>query len=409
MSKVRKEPKWVITDGVLIMEEQEEQEEQEEVLECDSCADAIDMDDGDYFHDERNGEIYCSSCGTICDDCSEIYRRNTRDRFVTVCHKCEDSWWYCDRCSSATHEDYVRNVESVYTGGHETWCESCTEDNAEYCERHDQYEQEACNNRYGGLIHNYDYNPDNGWRYNGALKLNHKELSQITFFGVELEIESSDSDLEEGAEAVLTHFNGGEDMQSDKVVYLKEDGSIDNGFEIVTQPMTFDFAMSLDWSILKKLKDMGYRSWSGGACGLHVHVSRTAFKDRQHLWKFTQLINGNPTSCALLAGRTSERWSKYDKKLSSKTVLGKEFPERYSAVNLLNPRTVEVRIFRGSLRPERVPMAIQFVESCIEYTKDLPLNQIAKDGLAWFKYQAFLMSDEEKYKELLTIMKERVV
>lgn len=393
-----------MTMEIVIDNEQDE----EFIVKCMSCDETMDTRVADFFIDSATGECYCIDCGTVCDDCNNLYRPNRDvDRFNSMCSECEDNWSYCDRCESPTHNDEMQSVDY----GREIWCEDCTIDNATYCERHDTYETDACSDYASGLVHEYDYSPDIGWFYNGIEKsghgYNYKQLSENTFFGVELEVECR-YDLEDGATAVLEHFNKGIEPKDETVVYLKQDGSIDNGFEIVTQPMTFDFAMSLDWSILSRLKDMNYRSWNGGACGLHVHVSRTAFRDRQHLWKFTQLVNINSRKCESLAGRNSERWSKYDKKLSSKIALGKEFPERYSAVNLINARTIELRIFRGSLRPERVPMAIQFAESCVEYTKDLSINQVAKGGLDWQKYEAFVRSNAEKYKELITIIDERV-
>jgi transcription initiation factor TFIIIB Brf1 subunit/transcription initiation factor TFIIB len=392
----------------MTMEVVMENEQDEDVVKCNSCFQAMDTDCGDYFTDPRDGEVYCIDCGTVCDDCNEIYRfdRN-EDRFRSICNNCEENWYYCERCSAPTHADYIITVDDC-----EQWCDSCSQDYSEYCAGHDMYESEPCSRRDSALIHSYDYNPYIGWRYNGFQEgdssFNMKEWKTKTFFGVELEVECLDGDLDDAATAVLEHFNNSTSINDERVVYLKQDGSLEYGFEIVTQPMTFDFAMSLDWSILNTLRDMNYRSWKGGACGIHVHVSRTAFKDRQHLWKFTQLINGNERKCELLAGRNSERWSNYDKKTSSKIVLGKEYPHRYSAVNLLNSMTVEVRIFRGSLRVERVPMAIQFVESCVEYTRDLTINQVARGELDWSLYEAFVRSNPSKYKELITIIDERV-
>lgn len=40
--------------------------------------------------------------------------------------------------------------------------------------------------------------------------------------------------------------------------YLKEDGSLDDGFEIVTQPMSFTWAMeNFPWRMLRDLRDCG--------------------------------------------------------------------------------------------------------------------------------------------------------
>jgi hypothetical protein len=89
-------------------------------------------------------------------------------------------------------------------------------------------------------------------------------------------------------------------------VYLKGDGSLNDGFEIVTHPMTHDWAMEkFPWEMIEKLRRSGYRSWDTDTCGLHVHASRTSFVDRSHLWKWTYLINKNNKECIELAGRNS--------------------------------------------------------------------------------------------------------
>ena len=381
-----------------------EQDEEESVT-CSECSEQMDVGSGLYIVDDHDNEIYCEDCSRSCDDCSKLFHfdRNTH-RFANVCIGCEDDWFYCDRCGEVDHLDNSNTVDS-----HESWCSSCAESWTEgWCDRHESYETDMCH-RGSGHVQSYDYDPYIGWQYNGMdLPFSLENLRKHVFFGVELEVESDGDGLDDGAVAVLEHFNKSTHVNDEKIIYLKQDGSIDDGFEIVTQPMTFEYAMGLDWSILTRLAGMGFRSWNGGACGIHVHVSRTAFKDRQHLWKFTQLINGNNRECAKLAGRDSQQWSRFDKKESSQAVLGKRFAERYQAVNLQNSRTVEVRIFRGSLRVDRVPMAIQFVESCTEYTKDLTINQVSRGALAWSMYEEFVRSNKEKYKELITIIDEKV-
>lgn len=383
----------------------EQEQDEQDFVTCSDCGEQMDVDSGLYIVDDHDNDIYCEDCTRSCDDCSKLFHfdRNT-NRFPDVCIGCEDDWFYCDRCGEVDHLDNSNTVD-----GHESWCGGCAESWTEgWCDRHECYETDMCYSS-SGHVHSYDYDPYCGWQYNGMdLPITYENVKQHVFFGVELEIESRGDGIDDGAVAVLEHFNKSTHVDDEKVVYLKQDGSIEDGFEIVTQPMTFEYAMGLDWSILTRLSGMGFRSWNGGACGLHVHVSRTAFQDRQHLWKFTQLINGNSRECAKLAGRDSGRWSNFDKQGSSKAVLGKQFAERYQAVNLQNSRTVEIRIFRGSLRVERVAMAIQFAESCIEYTKDLTINQVARGALAWSMYEQFVLSNEEKYKELITIMKEKV-
>ena len=60
--------------------------------------------------------------------------------------------------------------------------------------------------------------------------------------------------------------------------YVKSDGSLNDGFELVTHPCTLETHLQqVPWrETLEALRGMGYRSHAPGTCGLHVHVSRKA-------------------------------------------------------------------------------------------------------------------------------------
>ena len=61
-------------------------------------------------------------------------------------------------------------------------------------------------------------------------------------------------------------------------MYIKHDGSIDEGFEIVTHPMSLDYHKNnMPWErIFEKALAMDYRSHQTSTCGLHIHVDRMA-------------------------------------------------------------------------------------------------------------------------------------
>ncbi len=62
---------------------------------------------------------------------------------------------------------------------------------------------------------------------------------------------------------------------SDEHIYIKSDGSLDDGMEIVSHPMTLDFHKQFCWKeIMRKAISLGYRSHQTGTCGLHIHVNR---------------------------------------------------------------------------------------------------------------------------------------
>ena len=108
----------------------------------------------------------------------------------------------------------------------------------------------------------YPYRPDPIFYGDGPL-----------YMGVEPEIDGA-GESDSNARRLLNAVNG-----EGELVYCKHDGSLDDGFEIVTHPMTLAFHQTrMPWRIiLQEAIDMGYSSHQACTCGLHVHVNRDAF------------------------------------------------------------------------------------------------------------------------------------
>lgn len=109
-------------------------------------------------------------------------------------------------------------------------------------------------------IHDYSYKPDPEFKGEGK-----------RYFGVELEVDYGGND---NAKEVLDIANYDKEN-----IYIKSDGSLDDGFEIVTHPMTLNYYINLmPWEeVMRKLIRMGYKSHKAGTCSLHIHINRTAF------------------------------------------------------------------------------------------------------------------------------------
>jgi hypothetical protein len=205
-------------------------------------------------------------------------------------------------------------------------------------------------------------------------------------------------------------------------VYLKDDGSLNDGFEIVTHPHTLtEYQTNFNWDALSKLKNQGLRSWNTSTCGLHVHVSREAFavegvrlsyeqrilRRQAHELRFMKLIYDNERQVCRIAGRGGNHYASFmDKgKLVNKVKRGVQQNGRYSAVNTDNDNTLEVRVFKGSLRPERVLSALEFVTASVEYTRDLPING-KNNALSWLRFTGYVAQHAETYPNLALIMNE---
>ena len=206
---------------------------------------------------------------------------------------------------------------------------------------------------------------------------------------------------------------------------MKDDGSLSDGFEIVTHPHTLsDYQTNFNWEFTSKLKREGFRSWNTDTCGLHVHVSRTAFgegvapwgrsdrdqlilKKQAHELRFMKLIYDNQRQVERIAGRAGNHYATFqDKgKLVSKLKYGTQTNGRYSAINTENDATLEVRVFKGSLRKERVLSALEFVTASVEYTRDLKVTS-KNQALSWLRFTAYVAENMDTYPNLALIMSE---
>jgi hypothetical protein len=259
------------------------------------------------------------------------------------------------------------------------------------------------------LIHSYSYRPSPFFFGEGKYH-----------FGFELEVESRGNGLYTGAQLAQDNLGGH--------AYLKEDGSLSDGFEIVTHPHTLEnYHNNFNWGVLQKLQSEGYRSWNTRTCGLHVHVSRTAFGDgdpwdyrikntsrsqlilkrQSHELRFMKLIYDNQRQVERIAGRSNNSYATFQDKgnLVRKVKDGYQENGRYSAINTENEATIEIRVFKGSLRKERVLSALEFVHASVEYTRDIKVTS-KNHALSWLKFTGYVSANAEMYPNLVTIMSE---
>jgi hypothetical protein len=139
-------------------------------------------------------------------------------------------------------------------------------------------------------------------------------------------------------------------------------------------------------------------------------VSRTAFgvvkkredilKAQSHELRFIKLIYDNQRQIQRLAGRSSS-YAKFNDKgnLAARVKYGTQ-DDRYEAVNSQNSETLEVRVFKGSLKPARILSAIELVHASVEYTRDLKVTGNNR-ALQWINFVRFVADNETTYPNLV--------
>lgn len=307
---------------------------------CTSC--------GNNFYREQlspfDGELLCPAClssqTVYCSCCDR--RIWTDDNVGTdaqpLCQDCFDD--HFERCT--TCNALIRRGDTYYRGD-TPYCAEC-------------YQSVGC----GDEIMSYYFKPTPIFYGEGK-----------RFFGVELEIDGAGEDNDNAAE--ILHIANVERP----LVYCKHDGSLDDGFEIVTHPMTLDFHLrSMPWEqIAEEAKRLGYVSHQAGTCGLHVHVNRTAFGSTEstqdatiartlfffekfwdELLKFSRRTQGQLNQWAARYGYKDQPREILDHAKSGRHA------GRYTAVNLTNADTVEFRMFRGTLKYNTIVATLQLLD-----------------------------------------------
>jgi hypothetical protein len=325
----------------------------------------------------QDGVLVCEQCAplthTRCGGCAEWYRDGSSCRYCVT----------CGRCGAAVPED-----DTVQTVHGSTICDGCRHDWYWQCSVCDGWNRDGgdCANGccpddcdcddcrddddlvdFGGLVHDYSYKPRPVFHGTGPL-----------FLGPEIEIETPSWRDVECAEIARSYMGS--------LGYLKLDASIGNGFEIVTHPMSYDWAIAhFPWQMLTHLRETGCVATA--STGMHVHVSRAGFASTCHTYRWMKLIYRNEQQVKAIARRTSDEWAAFtdqDRKAVKDYAKGTRGGFRYRAINTQNPHTYELRVFASSLDPGEVQAALGFAAASVEYTRDLTVDKIAKGGgWAW--------------------------
>ena len=384
------------------------------MVECNEC--------GTEYDSEQAGGEYAGS--PICDDCSRFCERcesttSENDSYVVSgrniwCQDCKDEHaFWCGQCSEYYDQNYTSNH---YFDGND-YCEDCINEVAEWCEHCEEWEYEnrrcedhrRANGGYG--IHQYSYKPD-------PIFLGKDKHS--LYMGWELEADTQYHNQDEASAYASTMLE-----EENNLAYLKADGSVSRGFEIVTHPIAHNElrGANLDpyWTTIEGLRaDYNFRSWdSDASCGLHIHLSRKGFSNGAHLHRFLQFIYRNPEMMMKFAGRKSEdyatfqdvwKYDEYDRPyrtyahkmefVSGRPYGGRRGSTRGSAVNTNNEHTIELRFFRGTLNKKGILACLDLAHAGVEYTRLLNTRDVIAGMLSWDMFYEWVSDNNGIYPEL---------
>lgn len=151
----------------------------------------------------------------------------------------------------------------------------------------------------------------------------------------------------------------------------KDTGPMYAGFEIVTAPCDRETHFDRIPRLLNVPHYRHLRAWDTETCGFHVHVTRDALSYLQ-IHRMLQFVNSDKNTLFIqkVAGRGSETFCKYIPKdvEDALRVDERNDENRRQAINLCNERTIEFRIFRGTINPKHILRNLEFCEAICDFT-----------------------------------------
>ena len=391
------------------------------VLSCMHCGDEfisskLQEHDGNYYCNDcfNNKFIQCENCGEYVE--KDEAREHDREYYCDDCFS--DTHSYCDECGSYHDSDDIVHHDSHDNG----YCRSCFDNNFICC--NDCNEIVSNNNRYYSEITEHDYcdncyferftrcddcgdevlrddaGCDDDGNYYCPYCAKPGDLREYGYkptpifhgtgihLGIELEVEGNKSVLE--------------DIQSE-YLYFKKDGSLNDGFEIVTHPMTYDFLINnkIFEKTLKTLRTNKCKAFNTSTCGMHIHISKEHFTSL-HLYKVLKLVYENECLMLSLAQRKkehAEHWASFNGNNTDNEKLrlakNKYKSGRYEAINLSNTNTIEFRFLKANLLTERFYKNIELILAIIEFSKNASVKSINAKS-----FMNFIEANKKQYKYL---------
>jgi len=367
---------------------------------CEDCGEPFPNDDGKMVHfrnrnwriDPKDFKVVCESClenYNRCEDCGEywhMHQTHCTGYGYNICISCyEDRYGNCDACNEIYHMD-----DLIYSERHgETYCQSCARSNG------------------GHAINDYMYKPAPKFRhFNQSTNESvfSRDSSNRLYEGFELELESPRENAAEVAQTLIDNFDEDED-----VFYCKHDGSLDDGFEIVSHPMTLRAHKTMDYSdMLAELKKAGCKSHDTTTCGLHVHVSRSFFTMSETV-KLGLFVYFNKSRLETFARRTETSYAKFKPVLRSDLKAAGHSERRYEAINFENARTIEFRLFKGTLNFETFMATLEFCDAVSRFVKTVSACSIVNKNGGFDLFKTFVNKDGNRklYKNLIQYLDAR--
>lgn len=368
---------------------------------CEKCGQLL-WEHGRFVYE---GHVFCEECFryeyVLCPFCNTWVQHDDLEETPdgrSICYRCFQGLciecWVCG--------ELIPRDDAYYDPEGYSFCEACFFDRYTNCF--------AC----GGVVgqedavyyRGYPYCPDcappssiHDYGHKPPPEFLKLPFENTAYLGVELELEADGRYPEDVAESALGKLP---DPAKDRV-YFKEDGSLHNGLEAVFHPTTWKawHEHMPPTKVLNTFKEAGAVPWN--TCGIHVHISRNAFRGRRAINRLALFFWYNKLQLQTLAGRSSSRWAAFCEYSRQDYLLVDYDPNsRYVAVNTATyERTIELRIFRSTTDPREFVAFIQFCDAIVNF-----VNSFSVLAMRWDVFCEWLRQ-VNRYHHLVQHMKNK--
>lgn len=210
------------------------------------------------------------------------------------------------------------------------------------------------------------------------------EKTNLTI-GFEVEVENFGNENNNEVAGIIKNVLNG-------FVAIERDGSLNNGFEIISHPFTRKYFETIKPQLKQAfghLNACDFRGDETSTAGLHVHINKLAFgndytkqnENINKLFLFFETYKNELLKFSRRRGSECERWACWfsdaresdnangnAKKIKSLKFINdnKANHERYRAINLTKGATVEIRIFKSSLNFETFCATLELIFTIME-------------------------------------------
>jgi hypothetical protein len=399
-----------------------EDTEQKELVSCEDCGKDFEPDDNEFgdvlCEDCREHYHLCAGCGKRVHEDDECFSEIDSESFCRSCY--EERYTQCYQCSSEIYQDDVRSGSDGNDYCSDCWndrfveCSECGEtirqDYAMYDEESGEYYCEDCYRERSPQNHIYEYHHFHGTNVFHALTSSDKyEEDNTLYLGVELETDAYEE--KEDCAGELYDLS-----KEESIFHMETDGSLDNGIEIISEPCTLEYHRNkFVWDkITESVRSHGGKSNDTSTCGLHIHFNKGYWGTNQDInsLKLLYIFERFWSELVKFSRRNGEHWQHYAQRYYDDFVHCDDVPSkiretrdkgRYFAVNLIPSETIEIRLFKGTLKVSTLIASIEMVDFLVNYIMNT--NIVTVQSLQWQELVNEI--DVNKYPELVSYLEAR--